>query len=255
MMELLVFIIGLCVGSFLGVLVDRLSKDKSIQGRSHCEFCKKTLHWNDLIPLLSFVLLKGRCRYCRKKLSIYYPLMEVITGIIFLTTYSLVSIFSLEAINYHVIYYLAVSSFLIVVFFSDLKYGIIPDKILIPSTVLVLVYQAINYQLAIFNYLIVAAVTFFFFLFLFLITKGKGMGFGDVKYAFLMGLLLGFPNIVVALYMAFLTGAFVSIILILWKGKHLLKKTIPFGPFLALSTFISMFWGNMIWQKFVALLF
>jgi leader peptidase (prepilin peptidase) / N-methyltransferase len=254
MIELLIFIIGLCIGSFLGVLVDRLPKNKTIGGRSRCEFCKKNLKWSDLIPLLSFFALKGKCRYCHKKLSIFYPVIELITGIAFVLTYIVLLSFKLSIINFQLIYYLLIVSCLIVVFFSDLRYGIIPDKILIASGVFIFGYLILANRLLLVDNLASGVIAFLFFLFLFLFTKGKGMGFGDVKFAFIMGLMLGVPDIIVALYIAFLTGAAVSIILILWKGKHVLKRTIPFGPFLALATFTSLFWGNIIWQKILSLL-
>src|SRR3989344_5965745 len=91
-----------------------------------------------------------------------------------------------------------------------------------------------------------------FFLALFLITKGRGMGFGDVKFAFLMGLVLGFPGIIVALYIAFLTGALVGCILIIWRRKKMFGTSIPFGPFLVLGTFVSIFWGESIFQRILS---
>jgi prepilin signal peptidase PulO-like enzyme (type II secretory pathway) len=266
-MELVIFllVLGLAVGSFLGVVVDRLFRGKTIfKGRSKCDYCGRNLEWYDLIPLLSFLFLRRKCRYCKKRLSIYYPVIEITTGVVFVITYLVIINFqlplpyqslTLQAIlNFKLIYYLAIVSSLIVVFFSDLKYGIIPDKILIPSVIVVFLFNLINFSSHMLSFALSAIVAFVFFLFLFLITKGKGMGFGDVKFAFVMGLLLGFPGIIVALYMAFLTGAAVSIILILWKGKRYLKRTIPFGPFLALATFISLFWGNVIWEKILSFL-
>lgn len=88
-----------------------------------------------------------------------------------------------------------------------------------------------------------------FFLALFLFTRGRGMGFGDVKFAFLMGLVLGFPNIIVSLYIAFLTGAIIGIILMIWGKKRFFGTAIPFGPFLVLGTFAALFWGEIIFQK------
>jgi len=135
---------------------------------------------------------------------------------------------------------------LVVIFFIDLEHQIIPDEIVIPLSILFLVYFLMtNPQLLITNYLITALISFLFLYFIFLLTKGKGMGFGDVKLAFLMGLVLGFPKIVVAFYLAFLTGAFIGVILIL-LGKAKLKQKIAFGPFLVFGTIFSLLWGEKI---------
>ncbi len=265
MLLIFVFLIGLFVGSFLNVLADRLPREESvIKGRSHCEKCKKELTWYDLIPLLSFVFLRGKCRYCKAKLSFYYPVVELTTGILSVITaifilngfqfFPLRQGFAGQAISnfqlsISLIYYLFIVSSLIVIFFADLKYGIIPDKIVFPAIIISFLYLILNT-----NYLIHLYSAFgacLFFLILFLITKGRGMGFGDVKFAFLMGLILGFPNIVVSLYIAFLTGAIVGIILILWRRKKVFGTAIPFGPFLVLGTLIAIFYGNFIAQNFL----
>jgi len=267
MLLLLIFVIGIFVGSFLNVVVDRLPRKETIaKGKSHCEFCKKELAWYDLIPLLSFLLLKGKCRYCHKKLSLYYPIIELSTGVLFVLAYvyinSQFSILNFQLINQFLIpnlsifnlqslislvYYLFIVSSFIVVFFSDLKYGIIPDKIVFPAIVVTFFYLLIiNPQSLIIN-LFSALGAWAFFLILFLITRGKGMGFGDVKLAFLLGLILGFPKIILALYLAFLTGAFLGIILILCKKKKSIKETIPFGPFLIIGSLIALFWGEFIY--------
>jgi len=259
MVLLLIFILGLFVGSFLNVLADRLPKEESaIKGRSHCEKCKKELAWFDLIPLLSFIFLKGKCRYCRTSLSFYYPIVELTTGILFAGVFIFIGgayinfISTINIIN--LIYYLFIASSLIVVFFADLKYGIIPDKIVLPAIIISFLYLILNTYYLIPPHLLSALGAGLFFLALLIVTRGKGMGFGDVKFAFLMGLILGFPNIVVALYIAFLTGAIVGCILIIWKRRETFGTVIPFGPFLATGTLLSIFFGNFIVQNFLRVL-
>ena len=266
MVIILIFILGLFVGSFLNVLADRLPREESvIQGRSHCEKCKKNLRWFDLIPLLSFIFLKGRCRYCSTSLSLYYPIVEFTTGILFVITFIFISAnFKFLFFNFYsilnfkflieLIYYLFIVSSLIVVFFADLKYGIIPDKIVFSAIVITFLYLLTNHSSFIVSHLLSALGACFFFLLLFLITRGKGMGFGDVKFAFLMGLILGFPNIVVSLYVAFLTGAIVGSILVIWRKKKTFKAAIPFGPFLVLGTLLALFWGEIIFPKAIMLM-
>ncbi len=255
---LFLFLIGLFIGSFLGVLVDRIPNKKSfIKGRSICDFCKHKLAWYDLIPVLSFLLLKGKCRYCEKKLPFFYPKIEVFTGLVFVLIYFFVA--SILPFSYlSLIFYLLLSSLLIVILFIDLKFGIIPDKITLPGVILTLFFLIITKLPTIYNYLFSAIFTSVFFiiisLFYYLLRKNIAMGGGDIKYAFLMGLILGFPSIIVGLYSAFLTAALYSIILIIWHKKAFLKDSIPFGPFLVLGTFLSLIWGNLIFQKSLILL-
>jgi leader peptidase (prepilin peptidase) / N-methyltransferase len=261
---ILLFVLGLFFGSFLNVLIDRLPKNKSIMGRSHCEKCHKALIWKDLIPLLSFIYLHGRCRYCRTKLSFQYPLLEMVTGGLFILTY-LYTIYHLSFTNYHLQFLfsyellnlkslilnlllnLSIVSVFIVVFFADLKYGIIPDKILIAGILVTLPYVFMIHNSEFMIHLLSALGAFLFFLILYLLTRGRGMGFGDVKLAFLLGLVLGFPGTFYAIYIAFLTGGLVGIILILWKKKKM-KSSVPFGPFLILGAFISLLFTPLLNQ-------
>lgn len=255
----LLFVFGLFVGSFLNVLVDRFqSNENPFKGRSHCDYCKKTLAWYDLIPLLSFVSTNGKCRYCKHKLSFYYPATEFITAFLFGATYLLVGS---NLIN--LFYGLFVISAMIVVFFSDLKYGIIPDKVVFPAILITVIgillfprplamdpiYNLIksftNIHSVLPYYLFSGLFSFLLFLFLFFGTRGRAMGFGDVKFSFLLGLALGPTGVVISLYVAFLTGAAVGLILILWKKKQL-KTAIPFGPFLVLGFLISYFFAPKI---------
>jgi len=236
-----VFVLGLCVGSFLNVLIYRLPKNLGfVKGRSFCPKCKHKLTWFDNIPLLSFLILKGRCRCCGKTISWKYPIVELLTGAVFLLSY----LSNLSCLSY------LLFAGLIVVFFIDLEHQIIPDEIVIPFSLFFLIYfLVVNPNLLITNYLIAGFFSFLFLYFIYLITKGKGMGFGDVKLAFLMGLVLGWPKIIVAFYLAFLTGAIIGIILILLK-KSKLKQKIAFGPFLCLGTIIAYLWGEQIIKIF-----
>lgn len=252
----LLFILGLSVGSFLNVLIDRLPKDESILGRSRCDHCKHMLSWYDLVPLLSFVLLNQKCRYCGKRLSAQYPIIELITGILFVITYLLVSknnqlLIGRPLGDYQltIIYHLFIISGLITIFVTDLKYRIIPDQVLgflfLSTFIFILFSQAVDFS----GHLVSAIGAFILFLSLTLFTKGYGMGLGDVKFAFVIGFILGFPLTIVALYLSFLTGAVISLILVV-RGRKTIKSTIPFGPFLAAGTFVSLFYGEKLWEIF-----
>ena len=243
MAVIFVTLLGFFVGSFLDVVIDRLPRSESfLKGRSYCESCKHVLGTRDLIPLVSFVLLRGRCRYCHVPLSYQYPLLELTTGLLFAITYLSLRFSSYPELAYN----LFIISALIVVFFVDLQHGIIPFKIVVPSIVIVLTFLLFTNPSLLVTHLITGFAVMFFFFLLFAGTKGKGMGFGDVVYAFFMGLLLGFPESVIGLYIAFLTGAVISLILVVLKRKRLRGSTIPFGPFLVAGTYIAFVWGNII---------
>jgi leader peptidase (prepilin peptidase)/N-methyltransferase len=256
----LIFILGLCLGSFLNVLIYRLPHSLPITGRSFCPKCKKKISWQDNIPILSFIFLHGRCRFCHSPISIQYPLVELTTGIV--TVFMVFHLRGVPQAQHHlggVLSQLVVVYALIVIFVSDLRYQIIPDKIVYPATLLTLFYQPLHLrgvpqaQHHLGGVLLTGLAAAGFFFFLFWITHGRGMGLGDVKLAALMGFFLGFPKIIVALYLAFLTGALVGVILVL-IGKKRFGEHISFGPFLTGATIVSLFYGEVIWQKLIAVL-
>lgn len=254
MIGFFVFLFGLMVGSFLNALVLRFEKGESaFKGRSYCPQCNHVLAWYDLFPLVSFLLLLGKCRYCKKRISLQYPLVELATGVLFVlgfyyqaAFFSLFSMIHLES----ALYLWVMLSILVAIFVYDLRNLIIPD---------VFVYSAIGGTFLWYILWLVMGVPLAsilsmaysalgaaaFFLAIFLISKGAWMGFGDVKLAFFMGLFLGFPKITVALLLAFFIGALVGIGLMLAKKKGL-KSEVPFGPFLIAGTIVAFFWGNMI---------
>lgn len=246
------FIFGLFIGSFLNVLSDRLPKGENfLNSHSYCPNCKHNLSFLDLIPVISFIFFKGKCRYCKKRISFWYPLSEIITAVVFVLAY----ITSLQSfMSVYFIFLLLMSSLLIVVFLTDIKYGIILDKIIALAAFVALLYLIIFSNFSIISHFIAGLLALLFFLLIVVFTKGRGMGFGDVKFSFFMGLLLGIPGVIVSLYIAFLTGACVAIILILWRKKRFFKDTISFGPFLVLGTLITLFWGSFLNPLFLRLI-
>ena len=247
---IITFIFGLIVGSFLNCVTYRLEKGKSfLKGRSFCPKCKHKLSLLDLIPLVSFLFLGGKCRYCHKKISWQYPLVELGTGIVFVLIANLVWPIMTIASIITSLFLIAISCFLIIIFVYDFKYLLILDKVIYPLIVIILLYQTYNHFILGEKILIqailsgvIASLAFFLVVFF---TKGKGMGLGDVKFAIAMGLFLGFPNILVGLFFAFTIGAIIGVGLILARKKGL-KSEVPFGPFLVVGTFIGLFWGEAI---------
>ena len=261
MLYILIFIFGLTIGSFLNVIICRLETKKSIFfARSHCPKCGAILKWYDLIPIISFLIQKNRCRYCKKKISWQYPMVEIITGLLFL----LIFFFNFaQDKNFHFInlsYYLIIVCFLIIIFVYDLRHYIIPDKIVFPGIIIALIYNFLNYGLLNTDYrlllinLLSAFLASGFFLSLVLISKGKWMSLGDVKLVFLMGIILGWPSISFALLLSFFSGAIIGISLILF-GKKGLKSQIPFGPFLSGATILVILLGSRLFYWFEALLY
>lgn len=253
------FITGLSIGSFLNVLIDRWSAEESIGGRSHCDHCHAQLKALDLIPVVSYFLVGGRCRHCRRAISVWYPVVELITGFVFilpfvtkLPTHTFVSsLYGIDLLLYsygrdaylYFISWILTSAAYIVILIADIKYHIIPDQATILSIVAALPVVYVSW------FLLKEPLASPFFgaialtctiLFLHLITRGRGMGFGDVKFAFPMGLLLGVKDGLLALYIAFLLGGMVSLALLLMRKKGM-KSTIAFGPFLIMGTSIVLF--------------
>lgn len=244
MVGLVLFLFGTTLGSFLNVLIDRFSTGRSVvSGRSYCEHCKKTLSSVELIPLVSFLLQKGKCKHCSAKIPPRLLIIEFLIGLLLPLLYIYQQQISISPQS--IIFLGVIATFLIGIFFADLDYGLIPDKM-----VIVIFFSAIFYLFSInaplLNHMLSGLGALLFFLMLFIVTKGKGMGFGDVKLSFVLGLLLGFPLIVFCLYLAFLTGAAVSIILVIWKKLRFFGGTIPFGPFLAASAIFALFFGEKI---------
>ena len=261
MFYILIFFIGIAIGSFLNVLIDRLPQEETIMGRSHCDHCKKDLAWSDLLPILSYVYLGAQCRYCGKKLSLFYPLVEVLTGVmfVFVVLRGVGDVRDLGGVNMGdaflilhtqtmmLLALLGIVASVIVIFFSDLKYQIIPDSIqisLFAFSFLFIISRGITPKIFL-DQAVAAFVVMLPILLVFSLTKGKGMGFGDVKLAFSMGFLLGIFAGFIALYIGFITGALVGVVLLILRKKKM-KSEIAFGPFLVLGMLAMLFFEDQV---------
>lgn len=240
----LLFIFGLIIGSFLNCLIWRTYKGKSfIRGRSICPKCKHQLFWYDNIPLLSFIILGGKCRYCKKKISWQYPLVELATAILFCLAY-LVEFQVLAIVRDW--FFISV---LIIVFVQDLRWQVILDQITIPAIVIALALNLIM-GVSLGNLLVSAIIGGSFFLMQFIISSGRWIGGGDIRLGALMGLMLGWPQVLLAIMFGYWLGAIVGIYLIL-SGKKKLSSAMPFGTFLAIGTIVVLFWGDIILNSFL----
>ncbi len=248
-MSILIFIFGTLIGSFLNCVIYRLEEgEEFIKGRSYCPHCKETIGSFDLIPIISFLLLKGRCRKCKKKISIQYPLVELFTGSLFLLFFLLYAnpIFGI----FDFLYYFFILSLMVIVFVYDFKHYLIPNEVTFSAIGATVIWHV---AISVFKHDITIIYPFIFsalgagafFLSIFLISKGRWMGFGDVKLVFFMGLFLGMPKILTALFISFMSGAIIGSVAVIAKKKGI-KSEIPFGPFLMSGTIIAFFWGESI---------
>lgn len=251
------------VGSFIGAYTYRKQKGISIlSGRSFCPHCKAKILWFDNIPLLSFLLLKGRCRACGKKISKRYPVIELGTALLFLIfTVSIVACPSGNNLNvlctwqatfgswaYPLV--LGVISILLAIFIIDLESKIIPDEIVFFGILFVSAFYLVGRPNLIFKNFFVGFGASLFFLLVHLLTRGRGMGLGDVKFVILGGLILGWPLAAVWLFFAFSLGAVIGVVLILLKRAKF-GQEIPFGPYLVVSLMLTVLFGQTILSSYL----
>lgn len=254
MLGLFVFLFGLIIGSFLNCVIWRTYKEESfLGGKSYCPHCKHDLNYLDLFPLFSFLFLKGKCRYCSKKISIQYPLVELSTAILFLITYLYFGI-SLD-----LMFWLIIASLSVLIFVYDLKYYIIPDRFIFSAILISIIYLGLSFfqgnlslEFVALSFLSAIGASLFLFLIWFF-SKGLAMGFGDVKLAFLIGLILGWPLVVMGVFLGFLFGAMIGTIIVIVKGGRM-NAEVPFAPFLLSGMFVTIFLGESILNWYLSLI-
>lgn len=243
LLSLFIFLIGLSLGSFLSVVIIRSSKQEKgiISGRSRCPICNHQLAWYDLIPLLSYLLVRGSCRYCHRKISIVYPIIELSTA----TTLTLY----FYRLNYTFEFSTILQSIFIIIFisiiFSDFLYFIIPDKIIIPAIALSMLYQLLLHKGEILGLLITGLVLGGIFAIIFIVSHGKWVGFGDIKLMALIGLLFGYPLGFLAVLISIWLGALWGIGLMVLR-RATMKTALPFGIFLSIVSIIFIIFYNEI---------
>ncbi|MFZ2190524.1 MAG: prepilin peptidase [Candidatus Magasanikiibacteriota bacterium] len=241
-MLLIIFILGSIFGSFLNAVVYRIHEKKSLWERSECPNCHKQIKWYDNVPILSFLILKGKCRNCKQKISWQYPLVELVMGILFV-----IPTFLVYHANFFVLIILLSFQWLIIfdlafIFLYDLKYQEILELSIWPLAILLFLMNASG---ALVFTLIGIAIGGGFFLLQYLISKGKWIGGGDIRLGILMGIILGWKLTILALFVAYLLGGAVGSYLLITKKKEK-NSEIAFGTFLVIGTLVSMWWGDRI---------
>lgn len=238
-MEVVFFLIGTIFGSFLTLCAYRIPREQSIVfPASHCLLCKTKLAVKDLVPVLSYLLIKGRCRYCHGRLPTRYLFIELVSGCIFLWCYRVLGL------SFELISALIFSSYLIVITVIDYDHQLILDKILVWLAGFGAAIQLWLRDIPVGEMALASAVGGGILLAIVIVSNG-GMGWGDVKFAAVLGLWLGVPYTVLVLLLAFIIGGISGMLLIAFKVKSG-KDVIPFGPCLAVGAFIAMLYGNRL---------
>ncbi len=250
-MVIFILILGLVVGSFLGALTWRYPRGTSVlKGRSVCNYCMERLTWYDNIPLLSFLLLKGRSRCCGKRMSVREPLIEVATGFSFVIVYlgmdrMLTNIGWARGLGIFTLpLFLFVAALLIAAFVIDFEFQILPDGVFVIGLVTTLMALVITHS-PVYFYFLAGLSSGLFLLFLHAVTMGRGMGLGDVKLAVFMGTFLGVKLAVFWMFVSFFWGGLFGIIVLL-LGLRKLGEKIAFGPFLVLGFLTVIVFGMEI---------
>ncbi len=252
-MTILISLYGAIIGSFLNVCIYRIPREESIAlPSSHCPNCGTSLKWHDLVPVFSFIVQKGKCRYCGEKISLQYPIVELLNACIYLFTYIKFG-FSLEFFFYAIVF-----SILIVIAFIDLEHMIIPDVLIILILGFSMIYKLLLYILYskspdLLNSMGGLILSGLLFVLIILVSRG-GMGGGDVTLIGSFGFILGIKNIFLTTFLSFILGAIISVFLLITKIKGK-KDPIPFGPFIILGFFITVFWGEQLINWYVSSFF
>lgn len=255
-LTIFIFILGASVGSFLSVVIHRISKKKEgiFFGHSQCPSCKKKLGTLDLIPLVSYLVLRGKCRYCHKKIPARYLHLEMMTAFAFIAIFFRFPFIGenaaldfgytidgnmLHAFFFHLIY----AAFLIAIFFYDLEESRIPDVFLFPLIVVALIGSFIMGKPDSMSMIIAIGISVLFFGGQILLSRGKWLGDGDLYLALGLSLMFGWRMLLVAIVLSYTIGAFVSLMLMATK-KVSSKSKIPFAPFMVLGSFLTIFFGE-----------
>lgn len=242
-----VFITGLSIGSFINCLVWRQNNNMKMTMRSQCGSCGRRLSWWENIPLLSFIILGGRCRSCKKKIPSFYLLVELLTGVLFLYAYWM-SISHFSGSWLHLVRDLFMLSILLIIVVSDVLYQVIwPETVWIGAVGGFIFNLLGGFSVASMGWGLLFGGGFF--LLQYLLSKGKWIGGGDVRLGVMIGIWLGWPVTLLAMASAYLFGAIVGITLLI-AGKRTWSSQIPFGPFLALATLWAMNYGQAVLNWF-----
>ncbi|MCE9585470.1 prepilin peptidase [Candidatus Nomurabacteria bacterium] len=247
-LTIIFFIFGAIIGSFLNVVILRYNTQKSFGGRSSCMSCRNKLNWYELIPMFSYLFLKGKCKNCKTNISIQYFLVEFITGFLFaLLFFKLQNIFYGNIFNFIFSYgyYAVFFCLLMIIAVYDMRHKIIPDMLVVFLSILsfcglfLFSDYSLNLHLPNISEFVSGFVISIPFALMWLFSKGTWMGLGDAKLMIPLGWFLGISRLLSGVVISFWTGAFIGVLLLFFSDKHKIKSEIPFAPFLIIGSFIS----------------
>jgi prepilin signal peptidase PulO-like enzyme (type II secretory pathway) len=260
-------VFGLLIGSFFSCLEYRIANKKkgAIFGRSTCPHCNRVISSIYLIPILGFFFQKGKCIHCKEQISQRYLIIELFTAISFMVaaigtmkvpdmSNDLTrNILLFADVNTHLFYVLFATASLVFLAYYDSQHKLILDRVALPTIAFLTIFSKYNVDISLKEGLIGAAIAVGFFLIQIIISKGKWMGGGDLRIAAIMGVLLGWKLVLLALFLSYAIGAIISLP-ILFKDKKETSHEVPFAPFLAIGTVITLAWGSDIIDWYINLL-
>lgn len=249
------FVFGLLWGSFLNVVILRLKAGQAITGRSQCPHCKRQLKWYENVPVVSFVVLGGKCRTCRQLISWQYPLVELVCGILWLVGAlywpTLASSGTLQL--WPAVVFGLFASILLTLFVFDARWYILPDEITVSGIVLALLLNGFVLGVGWWPMVVASALGTAWFGWQYAVSRGKWVGSGDIRLGALMGAMLGsWQSLLVALVLAYCLGSAAAVYLLVRKQKGW-GSQFPFGTVLTISTCGSLLWGSAIWHWYMGL--
>ncbi|WP_042146554.1 A24 family peptidase [Paucisalibacillus sp. EB02] len=240
-------LLGLILGSFFNVVGIRVPNNQTFTNdRSYCPHCKHTLSWYELIPVFSYILQRGKCRNCKTKISIIYPVFELATGYLFALSYVHYGL-TIELITS-----LLLVSMLVIITVSDIKYMLIPNKILLFFLPFFIIMRVIQPHDPWWSPIVGAIIGFGIIAIIIFVSRG-GMGAGDMKLFAVLGIVLGTKNVLLAFFLSCLIGSVVGIVLLATKIINR-KQPVPFGPYIVIATLITYFYGENLINWYVNLL-
>lgn len=244
LLYIFIFVYGIVIGSFLNVCIYRIPKKESIVTvSSHCMTCNHRLTWYDLFPLFSFLFLKGRCRYCGIKLSLQYPAVEFLNGILYIV------VFAVNGMNVESgLYCLLVSALLVlsVIDYQTMEIPISVNAVILGIGILHMVFDLDHWM----RYVIGFFAASLFLLLCLIVTRGRGIGGGDIKLMAVAGLCVGWDNILLALVFGCIIGSVIQCIVIAYTKK---KTKFAMGPYLSVGIFVAMLWGGRFLEWYIGL--
>lgn len=246
------FILGTLIGSFLNVVAFRYNTGLTLKGRSKCFSCNKTLTWIELFPIISFILQGGSCRKCKSRISWQYPLVEICSGILFISVFYFFPPMSPEA-SFDTIFYLLITCLLLIITIYDAKHKIIPDALVYTFAIIsfarLFLAPDLSFQVPSLSTLLAGPIAALPFFLLWLVSKGKWMGLGDAKLMLGIGWTLGLAGSINSMVLAFWIAAAVSVIwmfVVMRKFKR--HYEIPFGPYLILGMYLVLFFNVQVFD-------